>query len=385
MKKYLIIAAAALVASAACTKSEKAPEADQLIPVTFELANYKAQSKAADPSAPAGSFLRINNSFSSRAFLHGQGVDLNSDGTVNGTSFQNFFGSATPWTETISWDASGKKWAPSQTYYWPKGSQSFVNFVSWYGATPTISYAYTSSKWTATMTFAAADISSSADILYADMAWRYTANESTYHKDDAGVVGVPTLFRHGLSRIAVKAYVQNANNTIVSGPTDNIATWTVTVKNLSIGSVTTGASLVLTNADPGSKGTQEWTATLNGGSAGTIAQANPTTGVVVGADAISSSAATAVLPMQSVLPQTIAASVKMTFDVDIVATYTNGATHHVALNNQEIALSDFGTSEWAKNTQYTYIIKVIPSQNEVLYDPAVAEDWVEATTTEQVI
>lgn len=382
MKQHFILAVAAVAATVACTKSEIA-ETPQ-VPVSFEVANYKSQTKAADPTAAEGSFLRIDDNFSSAAFLHAEGVDLNADGTVNGSTFQNFFGSASPWTETISWKASDKKWAPAQTYYWPKGTQSFVNFVSWYGATPTIAYAYTDSKWTATMTFSAAEIAASSDILYADMAWRYKANESTYHKDDAGVVGVPTLFRHGLSRIAVKAYVQNAGNNITAGPTDGEATWTVTVKNLTVGEVTTGASLVLTNADPGSKGIQEWTATLNGGSAADIEQPNKATGVAVAAAAISSAAATEVLPLQSVLPQTVPAAVKMTFDVDIVATYQSGASHHEILH-KEIALSDFGTSEWVKNTQYTYIIKVDPSRNEVLYDPAVAEDWQEATTTEQTI
>lgn len=384
MKKYIFIAVAALIASAACTKTELARTPD--VPVSFSVANYKSGTRAADPTAAANSFLRIDDHFSSAAFLHAEGVDLNSDGTVKTDSYQNFFGNASPWTETISWDSSNKKWAPAQTYYWPKGTQSFVNFVSWYGATPTLSYAYdaTASKWTATMTFAAAALTASSDILYADMAWRQKANVSSYHVDDASVTGVPTVFRHGLSRIVVKAYVQNGNDDIVAGPTDGNATWTVTVKNLTIGSVTTGASLVLTNADPGSNTTQQWTATLSGGSAANIAQASPTTGVAVEAAAISANAATAVLPMQSVLPQTIASTVKMTFDVDIVATYTNGATHHELLH-KEIALSAFGTSEWVKNTQYTYLIKVNPSQNEVLYDPEVAEDWQEATTTEQEI
>ena len=384
MKKYIFIAVAALIASAACTKTELARTPD--VPVSFSVANYKSGTRAADPSAPDHSFLRIDDHFSSAAFLHAEGVDLNTDGTVKTDSFQNFFGSASPWTETISWNSSDKKWAPAQTYYWPKGSQSFVNFVSWYGATPTLSYAYdgTASKWTATMTFAAAALTASSDILYADMAWRQKANVSSYHVDDASVTGVPTVFRHGLSRIAVKAYVQDGNDGITSGPTDGNATWTVTVKNLTIGSVTTGASLVLTNADPGSNTTQQWTATLSGGSAGNIAQANPTTGVAVEAAAISANAATAVLPMQSVLPQTIASSVKMTFDVDIVATYTNGATHHEVLH-EEVALSAFGTDAWVKNTQYTYIIRVNPSENVVLYDPKVEEDWQEATTTEQEI
>ena len=375
MKQYFILAVAAVAATAACTKNEvtEAPN----VPVSFEVASYRSQTKAADPNAPEGSFLRVDDHFSSQAFLHAQGVDLDENGAVNGSTFQQFFGSASPWSETITWDGTNKKWAPSNTYYWPKGSQSFVNFVSWYGATPTVSYAYTSSKWTATMTFAAADISNSSDILYADMAWRYKANESTYHKDDAGVVGVPTLFRHGLSRIAVKAYVQNAAGNIAAGPSDANASWVITIKNFTLGSVTTSGNLVLTNADPGSKGIQEWTATVT----------SPASGNISASDAVISSvakaSATDVVALRSVLPQTIANTVKMNFNLDIVKT-TSGNTQHEIIP-VELTLDAFGTSAWAKNTQYTYYIKIDPTQNEVLYDPAVESDWVEETTNEQSI
>lgn len=375
MKQFFILAVAAVAATAACTKNEvtEAPN----VPVSFEVASYRSQTKAADPNAPEGSFLRVDNHFSSQAFLHAQGVDLDENGAVNGSTFQQFFGSASPWSETISWDGTNKKWAPSNTYYWPKGSQSFVNFVSWYGATPTVSYAYTSSKWTATMTFAAADISNSSDILYADMAWRYKANESTYHKDDAGVVGVPTLFRHGLSRIAVKAYVQNAAGNIAAGPSDANASWVITIKNFTLGSVTTSGNLVLTNADPGTKGIQEWTATVT----------SPASGNISASDAVISSvakaSATDVVALRSVLPQTIANTVKMNFNLDIVKT-TSGNTQHEIIP-VELTLDAFGTSAWAKNTQYTYYIKIDPTQNEVLYDPAVESDWVEETTNEQSI
>lgn len=375
MKQFFILAVAAVAATAACTKNEvtEAPN----VPVSFEVASYRSQTKAADPNAPEGSFLRVDDHFSSQAFLHAQGVDLDENGAVNGSTFQQFFGSASPWSETITWDGTNKKWAPSNTYYWPKGSQSFVNFVSWYGATPTVSYAYTSSKWTATMTFAAADISNSSDILYADMAWRYKANESTYHKDDAGVVGVPTLFRHGLSRIAVKAYVQNAAGNIAAGPSDANASWVITIKNFTLGSVTTSGNLVLTNADPGSKGIQEWTATVT----------SPASGNISASDAVISSvakaSATDVVALRSVLPQTIANTVKMNFNLDIVKT-TSGNTQHEIIP-VELTLDAFGTSAWAKNTQYTYYIKIDPTQNEVLYDPAVESDWVEETTNEQSI
>ena len=73
----------------------------------------------------------------------------------------------------------------------------------------------------------------------------------------------------------------------------------------------------------------------------------------------------------------------MNFNLDIVKT-TSGNTQHEIIP-VELTLDAFGTSAWAKNTQYTYYIKIDPTQNEVLYDPAVESDWVEETTNEQSI
>ena len=371
MKKYFIIAVAALIASVACTKTEKAPEADQLIPVTFQVANYEAQTKATSLLSESIS------SFQSQAFLHAQGVDLTSEGAVNGTSYQNFFMSASPWVETVSWDASAKQWAPAATYYWPKGSQSFVNFVSWYnggGANPTISYAYTASKWTVSLNWTKSSIAANENLLYADVAWRQNANLSTYHIDDASVVGVPTLFHHALSQVNLKAYVNNAAGDLTLSsnlPADSNTKWTVTIKNVAIGSVAVGGTLSMTNADPGSKTTQAWTSS---------GWTSPVSGSLtnssnVSANTITKNTAVDVLANQSVIPQSLS-GVKLTFDVDIVATYNNGTTHHEVLS-QEVDMSTFGPGTWAENTKYTYYIKINPSQNEVLYDPAVESDWTE--------
>ena len=148
MKKYLFIAVVTLAASVACTKQNT--ETAQ-IPVKFQAANYVPQTKAGEVSV-----LNDFESFKCMAYLHAEGIDLNADGTVNGTSYQNFFGAT---GETISPDntTAPTEWAPSHTYSWPKGTKSFVNFIGWYGTDgtddvdPTISYAYSGGKYTATM------------------------------------------------------------------------------------------------------------------------------------------------------------------------------------------------------------------------------------------
>ncbi len=161
MKKYFVIAAVA-IAAMACSKVDV--DNTPAKKVTFQAANYMTQTKAGEVSV-FGDF----KEFKSRAFLHAEGVDLNADYTVNGTSYQEFFGDA---GETVSpYTTAGAKitdpttsstnvgyWAPSHEYYWPKSTHSFVNFVGWYGTDgthdvdPTIAYAYTSSKWPDTVT-----------------------------------------------------------------------------------------------------------------------------------------------------------------------------------------------------------------------------------------
>ena len=87
MKKYFIIAVAALVASAACTKVETFDNTPGK-KISFQVGNYAAQTKA------SVSFKDESESFKTRAFLHAEGVDLNADYSVNGTSYQEFFGAS---------------------------------------------------------------------------------------------------------------------------------------------------------------------------------------------------------------------------------------------------------------------------------------------------
>ena len=182
MKKFFIIAAA-VAATVACAKVETV-NGNFDKKVTFQTANYV-------PSTRAGEVSVLNDftAFKCKAYLHAEGIDLNADGSVNGTSYQNFFGTD---GETISYNGSSE-WAPSHTYYWPKGSKSFVNFIGWYGTDgsaaidPTIAYAYESGKYKATMTWNFTSVAGEAgsNLLYADMAWRYKQNNNpaTYHLD----------------------------------------------------------------------------------------------------------------------------------------------------------------------------------------------------------
>lgn len=387
MKKIYILAAVALVASAACTKIETVDNTPGR-PIVFQAANYAPQTKAV-------SVLPEFNSFQCKAFMHAQGVDLNTDGTVNGTSYQKFFGEN---GETISPNntTAPTEWAPSShTYYWPKGAQSFVNFVGWYGTdgtnavNPTVDYTYTSSKWTATMTwnFTSTIGSTGSNLLYADMAWRYKENDDTpqYGVSTNVSEGVPMLFHHALAQINVKAYAEGTPSlTAGTGTvTDNTATWTITLKNVKITPVHKAGTLTLTNADPGTNTTQAWSGDWAGtDTAGDMARTDN-----YAVDDVTKNTAGDLIAATCVLPQTLGASVVLSFDMDIVTSY--GTAPNQVSNHEiipiSIKLNEMGTSKWEQNHKYTYYIKIVPNQNKVLFDPALDADWVEGTTTDQTI
>ena len=386
MKKYFIIAAAA-IAAMACSKVEPTSTPD--VKVSFQAANYVPQTKAGEVSV-----LNDFTAFQCRAFLHAEGVDLNANGTVKtgATDYQEFFGDS---GETISWNSTNKEWAPSHTYYWPKGTQSFVNFAGWYattGITPTVSYTYTNSKWTATMNWSFSNSTvgeTGKNIMYADMAWRYQSNADAKYKLDGVTEGVPMLFHHALAQINVKAYAYGNTAALTAGTTagtvtDGTATWTITLTNVKITPVYTAGTLSLTNADPVEKKTQAWTGTWAGsGDAGDLERtgsvavdqiAKPTVGTTTGD----------VIAATCVLPQTIGATVKLSFDVNIHTAYSAGQSNDEVIH-KDILLNTMGTNAWAMNTKYTYFLKVVPSQSKVLFDPALEADWASVPSEDQAI
>lgn len=353
MKKYLIIAACALVASVACTKSEKVDSPD--VEIKFQVADHRAQTKAGEVS-----LLADTDHFTCKAFLHAEGI----------TNTQDFFG-ANGETITAENTTNPSFWAPSHPYYWPKGEQSYINFVSYFdtGVGPT-TVTETSLEW------AARTIGTGDNIMYADEAWRFKANNNpaTYGKDSV-TEGVPTLFHHALAQIVIKTYATKLE--------DTNATWEIALENITLGTIRNKGTLSLTNADPNAKQTVAWTGSWVADTSvdGSLSPANKTI------TATTKAGADVVLANQSVLPQSLT-GVTLNFKVRITTTYKQNPTNpNVELITKSVSLPDaagFNTSEWAMNTKYAYYIKIDPATNEVLFDPAVAEDWIDGGEAEYV-
>ena len=407
MKKYLILAAAAIVAMAACAKVEIDDDKTPDVKVTFQAGNYVPQTKASSVFADFPNF-------KCRGFLHAEGIDVDNTGAIitTGTgkpSYQEFF---TASGETISpynssdaiidnpTTATGNVayWAPSHDYYWPKGTHSYVNFVGWYGTdgtnavNPTIEYTWntpTANKWNAKMTWNITGTTAGtagANYLYSDMAWRYNENPtSQYHLNGLGssYKGVPMLFHHALSQIIVKAYASGTNLTagndvITEG---SLCTRVITLENVKITPVILASNLVLTTADPESNTTSQWTSSLTNSAAATDLNIN---NKIV--DQVTKDDAEDVLAATCVIPQELGTSVVLSFDVRILTTYTTGGAQHQELLHKEITLNtDFQTAAWEQNHRYTYYVNILPAQSEVLFDPAIDAAWVETGTTEKEI
>ena len=351
MKKFLIIAVAALAASVACTKSEvnDGPAAK----INFQVANYKAQTKA-NVSA-----LTEFQSFSCKAFLHADGYE---------STTQDFFGAN---GETILPDntSNPSQWAPSHDYYWPKSNQSYINFVAWYdkaGAPTTATE--TALEWSA-RTVAPTDT-----ILFADEAWRYKNNDGALYKLDAVTKGVPMLFHHALAQINIKAKGEDLNDGAANS-------WRVVLDTVKIANVYKTGTLALVNSDPSSTQPKAWTAPSS-----PAVWSSPTNADEIKllerlsdlsvTDSLTTTAKV-LLEGHNVLPQSLTNDHVVTV---VFSIYRKNQTGYYSKERikHEFKLSDFsnGVAAWEMNKKITYTIIINPKTEKVLLDPAI-EEWAE--------
>lgn len=366
MKKLAVIAFAALVAFSACSKVESEPRPAGK--VTFAVGSYAPATKAVSLEESVDGI----TAFTSKGFLHGQGV----------ATVQDFFGSASNnYTETISYawddadsdstkDAGEVSWLPSHDYYWPKGTSSYVNFVSWYDKNGTPDNVASVSETAISWTFDGTNRALAADdnIMIADEAWGYKDSNATEYTSASLVAsGVPTLFHHLLSRVRVVVKLSKDSDTGVS--------WTASASNFVLGNVYTTGSLALTNAEPASTpGTVAWegswaTSGTQGSVAGVSAQTTLTT------------AGVEMLPERSMIPQSAtAAYISFTYVVRTVYDANNYIEETV--NTGNIRLNSFTTpvTNWAMNKIITYTVTINPEMNQILIDPTVV-DWADPVSS----
>ena len=181
MKKNILIALAAGVALAACTKNEVRPvSTDQEI--TFEAAVYKASSKA----------LIATNKYPESATF----------GTVAYLELANNSGSVYIDTAEVKFNSTHSYWSPDTEYYWPvKGSLSFMSYSPYRyqesnGTKINVTHVYNK------LTIADYDVAAhqKTDLMVAEIK-KGQKKENTTQQGGTWQKGVPTIFHHKLSQI----------------------------------------------------------------------------------------------------------------------------------------------------------------------------------------
>lgn len=198
MRKNIIIALAACVALAACTKNELKPvEVDQQI--TFQAVVNKASTKAMIDVTTYDT----GNTFGTVAYK------------VNGSTSELYI----PVSE-VKYNSTDAYWSTEAPYYWPKESGSSLTFYSYspfnYSETGTpTAISVTHTKDGLTFTDYSVKDHQETDLMVADKKAGQTGNTSA--AGGSWAQGVPTVFHHMLAQIVAINFqtVENASVTPV--------------------------------------------------------------------------------------------------------------------------------------------------------------------------
>ncbi len=311
--------------------------------------SYEVGACAPVTKAPVSLYPGIDH-FTSKAWLYASGV----------ATAQEYFGS-----DGVRVNYGSGEWAPAEDYFWP--ADGYINFVSWYDKNGTPSTAtQTTLAWNLDGT--SRSLAPGDTILFADEAWRCTANQSTYQVDPGETSshvtnGVPTLFHHALAQVRFLARLSQDSASGVS--------WSASLSRLSVSNVYKTGTLSLSNEDPGSgciNYPKPWTNTSwsLSGAADTLYHANSV--------ALSASD-TPVMAFRSVLPQATA-GMTLTFNCTITTSYTSSGKTVTENLSASIPMTDFSgdITSWDMGTKVTYTIVIDPETNLIRITPGVA-DW----------
>jgi len=354
-KLFGIVALAILVIASGCAKVEVVDTPDKLI--SFTVGTYASQTRA--DGDPVALTVEGISSFQSKAYLHGAGID----------GFQNYFGSsANSYVETISLKSGDSpQWLPSHDYYWPKSSESYINFISWYGGEPSVSYSKTDDVWGATFSWENVTVAADDNLMWADAAWRYNANvnPATYQDYNNVAEGIPTLFHHALAQVCFLAKIGKSTE----GTGNSKVDWTVSVYGLSVGEINNEGTFYMAADDPGAKGTGEWTVTgwsSLSGSSGIVSEFSEGKALTATADTL--------LGWSGVIPQTLT-DVELNIDYTVTTTYANGTSVTEPVS-ATVDLVDFdgGITAWERGKRITYTIIINPDTQVIKLIP-VEKDW----------
>lgn len=360
MKKNIIIAIAACVALAACTKNELKPvNVDQEI--TFQAVVNKASTKAMID----GNTYDKGNTFGTVAYK------------VKGSTTELYI----PVSEVKHTAGTPAYWSTEAPYYWPKESGSSLTFYSYSpfkysedGTTPiTVSAAATGLTFT---DYSVKD-HQQTDLMVADKKANQTGNTS--NAGGSWAAGVPTVFHHMLAQIiainfqtvvdasaspvVVKDYANGhdgTTNAYVAGDKQFVVT-EVSFKNFNEqGTLTAGDS-------------QSWVST------GDATASYTWYSNVTGAKFINGQC-TPRNTYYLVLPQTHSNDAKLHVKYEI-HTYTSASAYATEKMDVSVQLKNLNAS-WEMNKKYTYTLNI--DLDRIYWDPKVTEWTTDSTGSAEI-
>lgn len=237
MKKYFILAVAAVVALAACTKNDADKTAyEQAKVINFNTVVNKATKTVSTVGPISGStFSSTNDNFGVFAYYLSSGTWASH--SVTPALYMS--------DVAVGFDDDVDIWAPTSTYYWPlQGTLTFIAYWPQESATAAFSDAgvLTLSGFTQTAT-----VANQVDLLYSAIANDKDAPDSKYtdtgHEKDSGTTkGVNIKFKHALSQIIFKA---KASNDVYA------AGMSFKINSIVVNAASTATSMTVTNPAEG--------------------------------------------------------------------------------------------------------------------------------------
>lgn len=244
MKKYFILAAAALVALAACTKNEIDETTIKNREINFNTVANKATKAETFYGPLSGTTYTYNaNDFGVFAWYLAEG-DWNTSAANSSAVAYMGTGSPLGTPVTVSFNDTKDIWAPATTYYWPlQGKLTFIAYSPASAATATFSNAgvLTLTGFTVNTT-----VANQYDLLYSSIAADKTQNEAYYTDTDNSKnsetaeedKGVNIKFKHALSQVIFKA--KTADEVYDAG-------LSFKVNSITVNAASTATSMTVTN------------------------------------------------------------------------------------------------------------------------------------------
>ena len=357
--KRLVIAALAIAAMAACTKSNvqyEQPGEISLQPVT-----QKATKAAVD-----GTYYPTETDYNFNVWAWW--ADMNA-----GTALAQFTSTTDYIAEGTFTARNNVSWGGVTPYYWPtKGSLVFAGY-SPASANGTFNFDFANKTFTATDYIQSNNIADAKDLMWFDVT-----NES-YDQNGAENKGVPVQFKHALSWLTFKFNLLSAATAEMWTITD------VTLKGIEDKATFTAVKDDTPEWSPAEKSAEEMDVVnvynAGEGTGYTVAYVNGGT-VLPGTDVVAEGTnarnnAVLVIP-QSCAPAVVDGNVTTAADAELVITY-NLKTYigeNNYLNDQTVTLplngSPIDGNKWEPGKHYIYTITF--GANEILIAPTV-EDW----------